>query len=403
MRIGRGNQRATVDDNPGRSFARLCSTENCQSILMNVCMKSTVRFGWINRTSRTGQELLTQRNEPPTGNQWLPHRCRQGVVFSLLLLSMTTACALGPTASTAESRQPIRSPYPTFTPTAVTLASSDNAAPAATPVVNAVAPTATTADVATEAPTPTLPPPTAAPTVVPTAVPPRLVVNAPLANVRTGPGTTYTVVTTVERGQEYDIIGKNAAGDWWRFCCINDQPAWIINELVDVEGAIELAPVSEEVAQAPAATAAPAPTQPAVAATQPAAAPTQPPAAPAPDFAFELVSQEQFSEPKVVRVFLYVYDGEKALEGYTMRVKKDGADMTVNGKSAGGQPSFTWPIADQRQRFQNMKAEFPNVAPAGVWEVQLVDGGGNSVGPLATFTLNANDPNQELYVRYKKR
>ena len=157
-------------------------------------------------------------------------------------------------------------------------------------------------------------------------------------------------------------------------------------------------------AQAPAtATPASAPTQPPAAATQPPAAPTEPPAAPAPDFAFELISQEQFSEPKMVRVFLYVYDGEKALEGYTMRVKKDGAEMTVNGKSAGGQPSFTWPIADARQRFQNMKAEFPNVAPAGVWEVQLIDGGGNAVGPAAAFTLNANDPNQELYVRYKKR
>lgn len=367
-------------------------------------MKSTVRFGWINRTGSAGRQLLTRRNGPPLGNQWWPCKRTQGVVFSLLLLGLATACTLGPSSSAAEPRQPIRSPYPTFTPTAVTAAPSDNAAPAANPVANAVAPTATTVEVAAEAPTPTLPPPTAAPTVAPTAVPPRLVVTAPLVNVRSGPGTTYAVLTTVERGQEYDIIGKNGAGDWWRFCCINGQPAWIISELVDVEGAVELAPVSEEVAQAPAtATAAPAPTQPPAAATQPAAAPTQPPAAPAADFAFELVSQEQFSEPKVVRVFLYVYDGEKALEGYTMRVKKDGADMTVNGKSAGGQPSFTWPIADSRQRFQNMKAEFPNVAPAGSWEVQLVDGGGNPVGPPATFTLNANDPNQELYVRYKKR
>lgn len=373
-------------------------------ILMNVCMKSTVRFGWIGRVNRMDRQLLTRRNESPSGNQWSPRQRTQGVIFSLLLLWLTTACALGPSSSAAEPRQPIRSPYPTFTPTAVTPAPSANAAPAVNSVGNEAAPTATTVEVATEAPTPTLPPPTEAPTGAPTAAPPRLVVNAPLANVRTGPGTTYTVVTTVERGQEYDIIGKNAAGDWWRFCCINGQPAWIIDELVDVEGAVELAPVSEEVAQAPAtATPAPAPTQPPAAATQPAAAPTQPPAAPTTDFAFELVSQEQFSEPKLVRVFLYVYDGEKALEGYTIRVNKDGADMTVNGKSAGGQPSFTWPIADARQRFQNMKAEFPNVPPAGSWEVQLIDGGGNPVGPPAIFTLNANDSNQELYVRYKKR
>jgi len=348
------------------------------------------------------QRLLMQNEELSSVNQQQPHKHKPGLALVLCLLCLTTACSLGPASSAAEPRQPIRSPYPTFTPTVVSSAPVDNAAP----VANTVAPTATTAEVvaevATVAPTPTLPSPTEGPTVAPTAVPPRLVVTAPLANVRSGPNTTYAVLTTVERGQEYDIIGKNGAGDWWRFCCINGQPAWIINELVDVEGAVELAPVSEEVAQVP-ATATPAPTQPAAATQPPAAAPAQPPAAPAADFAFELVSSEQFSEPKLVRVFLYVYDGEKALEGYTMRVKKDGADMPVNGKSAGGQPSFTWPIADARQRFQNLKAEFPNVAPAGVWEVQLVDGAGNPVGPSVTFTLVANDPNQELYVRYKKR
>jgi len=235
--------------------------------------------------------------------------------------------------------------------------------------------------------------PADAPTAAPRA--PRLVINAPLVNVRTGPGTTYTVLTTVERGQTYDIVGKNAAGDWWRFCCINNEPAWVTGELVTVAGAAELAPVSEAVAQAPPTTT-PAP---------PAAAPTQaPPAEPAaPEFQFELVSAEQFSEPKLVRVFLYVYSGEDALAGYTIRVKKDGAEQSVSGASFGGQPGLTWPLVDVRQRFQNLKIEFPNVPAAGLWEIQLVDGGGNPVGPPATFTLNANDPNQELYVRYKKR
>ena len=63
---------------------------------------------------------------------------------------------------------------------------------------------------------------------------------------------------------------------------------------------------------------------------------------------------------------------------------------------------MTWPIADSRQRFQNMKVEFPGVQAPGTWVVQLVDGGGNPVGPPATFTLEGNDTNQELYVRYKK-
>ncbi|MEZ4729509.1 MAG: SH3 domain-containing protein [Caldilineaceae bacterium] len=98
--------------------------------------------------------------------------------------------------------------------------------PTATPAASAEAPTA------------------AAPTSAPNAL--RLVVNSPLVNVRAGPGTTYQVLATVERGQEYNIIGKNGAGDWWRFCCINDEPAWVIGELVDVDGDAESAPVSED-------------------------------------------------------------------------------------------------------------------------------------------------------------
>jgi hypothetical protein len=42
------------------------------------------------------------------------------------------------------------------------------------------------------------------------------------------------------------------------------------------------------------------------------------------------------------------------------------------------------------------------VQPAGVWEVQLIDGSGATVGPPAVFTLVANDQNRELYVRYEK-
>ena len=337
----------------------------------------------------------------------------KGSLPLLLLLCLTTACSFGRTSSATDTYQPIRSPYPTFTPTPIVLAQGELSTPPAATLAteNASAANTPAPPVAVDATAVPTDPPAAEPTAAP--APPRLVVNAPIVNVRTGPSTEYEVLTTVDRGQEYDIIGKNAAGDWWRFCCINDKPAWINNELVDVDGAVELAPVTDEVAQnVPANTPVPAATQP------PAAAATQAPAAPAtepepateepaqppavPEFAFELVSAEQFSEPKVVRIFLYVYDGEEALAGYTVHVKKDGADQTVSGTS-NGQPGFTWPIANPRQRFQNMKVEFPTVASSGVWEIQLVDGGGNAVGPTTTFTLTANDANQELYVRYKKR
>jgi hypothetical protein len=85
-----------------------------------------------------------------------------------------------------------------------------------------------------------------------------------------------------------------------------------------------------------------------------------------------------------------------------LRVVKDGAELTVGEQSFGPNPGFTWPVANPRQRFQNMKVEFPGVASAGTWEVQLMQNGAPA-GPPASFSLVANDPNQELYVRYEQR
>jgi hypothetical protein len=124
--------------------------------------------------------------------------------------------------------------------------------------------------------------------------------------------------------------------------------------------------------------------------------------APANTLPFDLVTREQFPETSVVRIFLYAYNETNALEGYTLRVTKDGNELPVSERSFGPNPGFTWPVANPRQRFQNMKLEFPGVAPAGAWEVQLMQNG-TPAGPMATFSLVANDPNQELYVRYEQR
>jgi hypothetical protein len=76
-------------------------------------------------------------------------------------------------------------------------------------------------------------------------------------------------------------------------------------------------------------------------------------------------------------------------------------ELPVNGASFGGRPGLTWPIADPRQRSQNFKVEFPGQSPAGVWEVQLVKDGSLAGAPVQ-FTLEANDSNRELYVRYER-
>jgi uncharacterized protein YraI len=328
------------------------------------------------------------------------------VLISALLAA--SACGFGnEPAPAAEPAAQIRAMQPTFTPTAVQAPPAVPVQPVATATLVAAAPApvqATNPLTVAAAVTPTL---AAAPVVTPTvAAKPKAVVNTPLINVRTGPGTEFTIVQTVDRGQEYDIVGKNASGQWWNVCCINGQSVWIINQFVDTDGPVDGVPVVTPVAGVVAPTAAPAPAapQPAKPAAPAPAAPA--PAAPAPAapaaFEFNLIEATQFPDNHVVHAFLYVYQGASVLDGYTLRVTKNGAEIPVNALSIGGQASLTWPFQDSRQRLQNLKVEFQGVPPAGKWEFQLMRGG-TPVGPVATFNLADNDPNQELYVRYEKK
>jgi hypothetical protein len=128
---------------------------------------------------------------------------------------------------------------------------------------------------------------------------------------------------------------------------------------------------------------------------------------PTPDYAFRLETSEQFPSqvPGVdeVRIYLYVYsEDEYALEDYSLRVVKDNQSLVVQAKSAGGLPGETRPGPSPYTRFANLGAAFFEPA-IGVWEVQLVDPDRVPAGPPVTFVLGENDPNQELYVRYKRK
>lgn len=371
----------------------------------------TLKAQFVEAHSAVDKHKLHPKRQRPTPNLW---RNWVLVTMSCLVIISLVGCGFSRAQTPAdEGYRPVRSPYPTFTPTPFTLTSveeqpiSDNPAVSNDQPENVpLATLPTTEEPETESPD--LEEPTAAPTVAsvlteaPTLAPPRLVVSSPLVNVRAGPGTEYPILTTIERGEEFDIVGRNDASSWWRFCCINNEPAWIIDELVETDGAIDGVPVSDAVAQVPPTATSP----PAAVAPPPTPVPAEPTATsapPPPTFSFELQNVEQFPENKLVRVFLYVFDSEQALDGYSLRVTKDGGELPVNVTSVGGQPSLTWPIADSRQRFQNMKVEFSGVSPAGTWVIQLIDGGGAAVGPPATFALGGNEPNQELYVRYRKQ
>lgn len=356
----------------------------------------------------------------------LLHRCVQCCprflvgIFALCLLITLSACGARSADSNPATELPsIRSPHPTFTPTPLPAApvvqvqgETQEAPPAGEPAVEQVE----------QAP----PPP-------PADIPVRLVINTEFVNLRERPGVgaDATIITILDEGYELDVLGKNAAGDWWFVCCFEDRAGWVTAEFAEVSGPVEQVPVVSD--DATPQSAAPTPTAEAVAVAPPPAPATEaepptttsapPPAtelptsevavaeSPAPaeelsaasvDYPFTLIATEQFPEPNVVRIYLYVFSGNEALAGYTLRVTKDGVEQPVSESSFGPNSAYTWPVADPRQRAQNMKVEFDIGNVAGVWEVQLMRNG-TPMGPSATFTLSANEPNRELYVRYQER
>ena len=296
---------------------------------------------------------------------------RRALIWAALLLVVTAgaACGRGERADANAGAASIREARPTFTPVIVQQTQA-TAAPA----------TAVEETSSNLASTENLQAPTGA----------TVIINSPLVNVRAGPELEAEVIEVVERGQEFDIIGRDEDGEWWQVCCIRNAPVWVVQQLADTIGPVDSIPV---IRRTPAAI-------PTVATVEPATSTDNNPAALP---AFNLVNQERFPESSMVRIYMYVYAGDAALADYSLRVTRNGTEIPVNTRSFGGSPGFTWPFQDARQRSQNWKAEFPSITPEGLWQLELIDAAGNSAGAPATFQIGAADTELELYVRYERR
>lgn len=80
---------------------------------------------------------------------------------------------------------------------------------------------------ATPTPSPTLRPVS---TVTP-AIIPAFVIAADAVNVRSGPATSFGRIGQVRAGQQYAILARNDAGDWWQFDYGDGKLAWILASL----------------------------------------------------------------------------------------------------------------------------------------------------------------------------
>ena len=220
-------------------------------------------------------------------NSWLTftqgkgrYRLVGGGLCLLLLLLSGCGSIFGPTSEPTATPTRVYALVPTFTPTAETAA----AAPTPTPTTNPPTPTTTvatpitssvplTAAVAVTA--------TANQVITPTTAPvdeARLTISGETVNVRSGPATTFDAIGSAANGESFPILARNAQGDWWQICCINDLPGWIFGELATVTNSERVAVMAELPTPTPLAVAAAPTTVPA--ADQP--TPTSAPAAPAP-------------------------------------------------------------------------------------------------------------------------
>lgn len=76
---------------------------------------------------------------------------------------------------------------------------------------------------------------------------PQAIVQGNRVNVRSGPGTNYSVVNTVAGSTQLTITGKNEEGTWWKVCCINNQDGWIADSVISIVGTTSAVPVNTEV------------------------------------------------------------------------------------------------------------------------------------------------------------
>ena len=102
--------------------------------------------------------------------------------------------------------------------------------------------------------------PTSTPTATSTSVPTSyFVVNVERANVREGPGPSFSVITTVAQDERFDVDARNPSGTWLEFCCVKGQRGWIYAPLVDVSVDVFTLPIADDIPPVPTPTNTPTP------------------------------------------------------------------------------------------------------------------------------------------------
>jgi uncharacterized protein YraI len=77
-----------------------------------------------------------------------------------------------------------------------------------------------------------------------------------ILNAREGPGTNYHVLGELQKDSTYQIVGKNATGDWWQVDTGGGKLSWVVGQLVNTSGDVNAVTVITDIPEAPVAAAA---------------------------------------------------------------------------------------------------------------------------------------------------
>ncbi len=169
--------------------------------------------------------------------------------LALCIFGLTSGCSLvfGTASDTIEPTPTLTRVYaavPTYTPTVETTIPAPLAptlAPMHVPTVTAqvTLASAVSVPVLQRAPLTTSVPlsrPVTTPLSTTAAAPalPELTISADVANIRSGPATTFDLVASVLKGERFQVTARTATSDWWQLCCINGQSGWVYGELATV-------------------------------------------------------------------------------------------------------------------------------------------------------------------------
>ena len=357
---------------------------------------------------------------------------------ALALVGLSLACSVGETlvgrSPSAAVPTATKTPRPTFTPLPGLPALQPTApapirgelppgvtveAPAAARAITSTAsgPAGSVSVVlfATETPTYSPPPgPTAPPTPTPEATldsetnrptraagpralpTPFVVVNSANITGRRGPGATFPLVGQAQQGEELMIMGRTPSGDWWRVCCVANQPVWVAANLVTANGPLEAVPVLT-----PAPTPVPTPIPP---------PPPTPTITPTPLPPFDVARGPEFPiqrDTGLLTIWTKVYEGsgsyEKPLPGYVLKVFRDGVDVSGTVQTRGDVFDEIASVSGGTRTIQylyNLKYELPGAAEAD-WQIYLARPDGTRVSPITKFTTKGDSyRNLVAYIAY---